>query len=883
MITFARPWWLLIIIPAAAVVIVPMVRQGSGRREWPVAALRLLALAALAGALAGASARSTSSGAAACILVDVSESVGDLEAVARLAGHVEAAVPEELPVAVAAFAGDFRVVRPLGEPPGALRLSEIAPGLRPARTDISAALGRAAAVLPQGTARLLVLISDGRENSRGRSAEATASRLGASGVKVITLPAPDPGPGDLFVQDIDLPGRVSAGRPFSVTVTVAGTSPGTAQVVLRRTPGGDVVSRREVDLRWGESARVVFRDRAKGRGFVTYAAEVLSAEDPAPANNAASAGLWVEGPSKVLLVRPAGGAASAAAALLGSRAGASFEVVENAIARWAPSPSDLEGFSVVVLENAGENLLGEAAQKRLVSFVVGRGGGLLVLGGPRAFGAGGLTDESPLAAVLPVSLEPPDTRRAHAVFCLDLSESMAASAGPVDGARSKFDFAREAVAWAAGALGETDAISVVTFSESASAPVTKMPAGDSKRLENALRKMRPAGGTDLLAGVKLSAALLKEVEAEAKHIVLLSDGEPTRGGPDVGDALVEVAREIARSGGKLDVVGADPDKKHAELLGMMAAAGKGALHLEARPERLRDHFRRIVLAKTREFVRAESFRPKATSEHPVTRDLGPPPLIDTRNRVSPLPGSTDIWSVPGETPEPVLSVCRRGMGRSAVLATGLHEGWAGEMASWRERANLLGRLVRWCEAEPGDHSVTAAAVESATGTRLLVTVRTRSGETLDGAELTAELDCAAWKSPVTTRMVQTGLGRYRSESSLRATTAAREPVRVALRELAPAGEGKLLGRTTLKALPPEELTRLGSDRVLLGRAAEVSGASLTESAGEAADEVRRLSEEASAAARRPLAGPLAIAALLVFLLELGLRAIRRPGGQAAAV
>jgi len=889
MITFARPWLLLAVIPAAAVVIAPLMREGGGRRRWLAAALRLLALSALAAALAGASRPSSSSQTAVCILVDVSASIGDLDAVERLVGELDANIPDEIPVAVAAFAGGFRAVRPLREPRaavGALQLAKAASGLDPARSDIAAALGRAAEMLPPEAARVVVLVSDGRENAppAGRSAAATASRLGAAGVKVLALPAPEPGAGDLFVQDIDVPARVAAGREFSVTVTVAGTTPGTAQVVLRKLPGGRTVSRREVDLRWGESARVVFRDRAAGRGFATYVAEVLSPGDPVAANNSASAGVWTEGPSRVCLVRPRTGAPSAAAALLKRRFKGMVEVTAGPATGWTPQASELESCSVVVLENAGEHQLSEATQKRLASFVIGRAGGLLVLGGPGALGAGGLGDESPLAAVLPVSLEPPDTRRAHAIFCLDLSASMAAPAVAGAGGRSKFDCAREAVAWAAGALGETDYVSVVTFNQAAGAPFSMRPASDAGGLAKALERMVPKGGTDLLAGLELAARLLKEVEAEARHIVLLSDGEPTR---RVEQALAElsvVAAGIKASGGTLDVVGISPSDEHATLLASAAKAGGGRLYLETRPERLRDHFRRIILSQTREYVRTEAFTPRPSAEHPVTKALGAPPALAARNRVSPLPGSTDIWSVPGQTPEPVLSVCSRGMGRSAVLATGLYDGWAGDLAAWPERANLLGRLVEWLEGEASEHSASARLTETEHGRRLEVTVRDKAGETLDGARITAKLDSGAWSSPVRARLVQTGLGTYASESDLPAappappTLRAPEAVRVTLRLRTEEGEDAgLLARTTLKTLPPVEITRLGADRVLLGRLAATTGgagSTLAESPEEIASEIRRLSEAASAEAVEPLAGALALSALVLFLLELALRALR---------
>ncbi len=849
---------LLLAVPAAAVVVVPLVRR-RGRVAW--AGLRAVAMICIVLAAAGARMPREGSTTSVCILADLSLSMGDPDGVGRVAGECYRAVPEELPVSVMAFGGRSLQVAGPGDGSRRIDMAAAAPSTARSETDVASALRAAAASMPGGARRVIILISDGRET--GGSAGGAAARLATSGVTVISVPGGRPAAGDVFIQDMGLPPVVRAGRDFEVAVTVAGSTPGSAEVTLRRAGTGRVISRRELDLRWGESARIAFRDRSDGRGFVTYTAEIVADKDGVAANNTASAGAWVEGPSRILVVRPKGDPPSEVARLLRFRFRESAEILPVAAASWEPSAEDLERAAVVVIENGGAELLPEATQRMLVSFVRDGGGGLVMLGGPKAFGAGGLDDDSPLARVMAASPEPAETRRAHVVYCLDLSASMGRAA--VGESRSKLDCAREAVTWSVRILGEGDAVSVVTF---AAAPATRcaaVPAEKFKKIESSLARLTPKGGTDLLAGLEVAKTLLDAADAEVKHVLLLSDGEPTLG-PEGGDArLVELAGAVAKAGGRLDIVGTSPEDEHSGLLRRMAKAGGGELYLETRPERLREKFRRIIKDLTREYVSREGFRPMAKGGG-ILDDLGPSPQIAARNRVSAIEGSRDLWVAPGETAEPVLSVARRGMGGSAVLATGFYEGWAGELAGWGARADLLGRIVESVEGA-SEHSVEAEVVRSDGGSSLELTVRDRKGELVDGLELVAEVDGGGPVARID--MVQIGLGRY--AGLVAATEDGASPRRVVVE----ASDGAALARTVLRALPPVEITRIGIDRTALGAIARPGGGAVVETPSELAGHLARIAAAVAASESRSLVTELALAALVVFLVELLARALWR--------
>ena len=74
------------------------------------------------------------------------------------------------------------------------------------------------------------------------------------------------------------------------------------------------------------------------------------------------------------------------------------------------TPADLltlQTYDLVIFENVGADALAPDRQRLLLSYVKDLGGGLLIVGGPDAFGGGGWRG-SELASIFPVQLELPD-------------------------------------------------------------------------------------------------------------------------------------------------------------------------------------------------------------------------------------------------------------------------------------------------------------------------------------------------------------------------------------------------------------------------------------------------------------------------------------------
>jgi Ca-activated chloride channel family protein len=115
--------------------------------------------------------------------------------------------------------------------------------------------------------------------------------------------------------------------------------------------------------------------------------------------------------------------------------------------------------SVIVLENVAAGDLSTLQQQRLRQYVRDLGGGLAILGGDRAFAAGGYAG-SALEALSPLASTPPEPTT-HWMLVADSSGSMAQA----EGGASRWHYAAEALVRLIPRLPPDDVLSVGNFSE----------------------------------------------------------------------------------------------------------------------------------------------------------------------------------------------------------------------------------------------------------------------------------------------------------------------------------------------------------------------------------------------------------------------------------
>jgi len=198
-------------------------------------------------------------------------------------------------------------------------------------------------------------------------------------------------------------------------------------------------------------------------------------------------------------------------------------------------PAEYLAPSVIAIANAPADEFSPAALERLQQYVRDLGGTVLILGGDRAFGAGGYSG-SVLDELSPLASDPP-TPTTQWMLLTDASGSMAGDAG----GRSRWAVASGALAAIVKELPPADTVSVGSFAANLDWWVNGKSVSEAKSLTLPPPNLAPSGPTNL-------QPVLEKLQADAsgdgkKDLLLLTDGETKLAGLDTLAAAM-IARNL---------------------------------------------------------------------------------------------------------------------------------------------------------------------------------------------------------------------------------------------------------------------------------------------------------------------------------------------------
>ncbi len=286
-------------------------------------------------------------------------------------------------------------------------------------TDLAAAMKLALATFPEDSARRIVLISDGNEN-RGNVLE-QASAAARLGVQVDVLPIDYFYNKEVLVEKIAIPPDVKKGETVNINVVIRASEPsaGTLQVFQkdsdnRRVPAPGNESPQPVKLERGVNV-FTLKQLITETNFYTFTAEYVPEKgsgDQRSINNVAEGFTYARGTAQVLLIEGGRGEhAELVKALREKKLEVKVLVAPDVDGGGGvggdPLPDDLgqlQPYDTVILGDVAKESLTESQQKLLEANVHDIGAGLIMLGGPKSFGAGAWQN-SPVEKALPVDMQ----------------------------------------------------------------------------------------------------------------------------------------------------------------------------------------------------------------------------------------------------------------------------------------------------------------------------------------------------------------------------------------------------------------------------------------------------------------------------------------------
>lgn len=643
--------------------------------------------------------------------------------------------------------------------------------LDPEHTNLAAALRLAQASFPEDAAKRVVIVSDGNENLGDVMQQAQS--LTAAGVGIDVVPVRYEHRGEVVVERVMLPGNIRRGQPFDLKVVVSNVrqpgadDPGvvTGKLTIRKRLGDQsiVVSEDKVSLPPGKRVFTV-RQEMDAAGFFTYDAAFVPdhKEDDAMAqNNRATAFTHIRGKGQVLLIEDSENRGEHERLLQALRR-QNLEVVVRGSNQAFVDISDLQQYDTVVLGNVPRDHFTDDQIQMLVRNTQQLGSGLVMLGGPNSFGAGGWTN-TPLEQAMPVDFQIKSTKvipQGALAILMHASEI----------ARGNYwqkVIAEEAIK----ALGPRDYCGLLHWDGSMMGgcswlwnPGMCQVGGNRERMLAALGRMAPGDMPDFDPGLKLALQGFNRVPTAAvKHMIVISDGDPSDPSRAVVKALANLKVTVSTV-----AVGAHGPADSSRLRNLASATG-GKYYQVNDPRQLPRIFQREArrVAQPLVFETQAGFRPfLLSSAHEVVSGLRDPlpPLngfVLTSRKDSPLVEVSLLSPMPaGEKSNTILATWTYGLGKAVAFTSDVGARWATSWTRWEDYDKLFGQMIRWSMRPADDQDKFTVATDVQDGqVRVVVNALDKNDEFLNFLGMSGTVIGPDLKQREL-RMEQTAPGRY---------------------------------------------------------------------------------------------------------------------------
>jgi uncharacterized membrane protein/Mg-chelatase subunit ChlD len=663
-------------------------RRRIGARRRRLALLtRVAVLTLLAFALAGFQLVLPVDRLATVFVIDLSDSVGTGgrdEALAFLRESLEE-MPDGDQAGIVAFGKDALVER---LPSDVRELARLASTPVRSATDVGAALRLASALFPDDAQKRLVLLSDGNDTTgEGQSEAALAA---ARGIRIETRAIGLAGGDEVLVEGLAAPTTSRLGEELELVADVRSTvaQPATVRLFV----DGAAAATERVTLAAGANP-ITFRVTPGEPGFHTFRVVVEAARDTFDPNDRGDANTIVKGEPRVLV---AAGEQQVGTGLVEALT-TQGQQVETLVPELVPEDlAGLAAYDSIVLVDVPRLRLSDRQLAALQVFVRDLGRGLVVVGGPSSYGAGGYA-KTPLEETLPVDMGVRDRQKqpdVALVVVIDKSGSMDAchcntfdqGGGSAMAGVRKTDIGKEAILRAAAALTARDQLGVIAFDEAAHWVVKTEPLGGIADLQGTLGGIRPDGQTNIFAGLDQAVGSLEQTTATRRHIILLTDGW-SRSGEYSG-----ILARMKAAGITLSTVGAGGGS--APLLEQLARQGGGRYYSAANPASIPDIFLKETQQVSGQQIVEERFFPIQTGASPILRglDQGFPALLGYNGTTAKPAANTVLVS---DRDDPVLAQWQYGLGRAVAWTSDATGRWAKAWLGWDGFARFFSQAVAW--------------------------------------------------------------------------------------------------------------------------------------------------------------------------------------------
>ena len=657
--------------------------------------------------------------------------------------------------------------------------SQIETILDPEYTDLATAIQRAKAMFPHDSAKRIVLVTDGNENLGDAQREARSAT--SAGVSIDVVPVMLSARNEVSVEKLDVPAATRSGQPFEMRVVLNNDAPSESRQavsgslrIIRKTGESetDLVTQK-VQVPPGKRVFTI-SEEIEQADFYTYEARFIPddpAEDGMTQNNNASAFSHVRGKGHVLLIEnwDKKGQFDYLVDRLRSE---DITVTVNSSDRSFSSLAELQRYDSVILANvsrsAGDDAesvasFSDAQISMLVQNTRELGCGLIMLGGPDTYGAGGWTNTE-LEKAMPVDFE---IKSAKVTPVGALVLMMHAGEMP------RANYWQKRIAFESiKMLGTRDYCGMVQWNGTdqwlwGRSKGGMLRVGPNRKMMLKLVDRMMIGDMPAFDGaLAMSATAFAGLpDAAVKHMIVISDGDPT---PPKTSTL----NNLVKQGVKVTTV-AVPSHGGVGSQMMQDVARKtgGKYYVVKSPKALPKIYQR----ETRRIARPLIYEPKppvipiVVGRHEIMQGLegGVPPIsgfVLTTVKENPLVEVVLRSPKPAnEKNSTILAAWTYGAGKTAALTTDAGFRWADRWAEWENYDKLFSQLVRWSMRPTGDQGNFSIATNVKDGkAQVIITALDDDDQFINDQSMSGTV-VAPDMGTVPLKIEQTAPGRYVGE------------------------------------------------------------------------------------------------------------------------
>ncbi len=772
-VTFGNPW-MLILIPMILPPLVWMSYRslaGLGPLRRTLAILfRASVITLIVLALAEAQSVRRTDRLTTMFLIDASNSMPKEQQKAALDYVTEASKKRRRDdmAGVVVFGREPRVEVPPA--PSPLNLGGIDSTIDAENTDMGAAVKLTLAAFPEDTARRIVMISDGNENRGNLLEQALIAK--SLGVQVDVLPIDYFYDREVLVEKVSIPPDVKEGERVNINVVIRASEPtrGTLQILQKAdnstapAPGDeDPVP---VELQRGVNV-LQRRQLITAPNFYTFSAEFnpeKGSGDRRAINNKAMGFTHARGKGQVLMIE---GTAGEHAELVKALHDKHIEVRVLTAPRidgsggvgGDPLPIDLaqlQPFDAVILANVPKEAFTESQHQLLASNCHDMGAGLIMLGGQDSFGAGGWMN-TPVEKALPVDMQ----IKALKVQGIGAMVLVMHASEIAEG-----NYWQKVVAKAAiSSLSSYDYAGMLHWEGQEAWLFTLRAIGTGRSsMLRAVDRMTPGDMPDFDPSLQMAMKGLNSVkDAMSKHIVVISDGDPTPPSARVISQLS--ASKITVTTVLTAAHGNDPGAM--SIMRNLAVRTKGRFYNVTNPRALPRIYQKEARSISRPliFEQSPAWAPKLN--YPITEPIMglPDQMPGITGLVLTSPKENELVDIPLVSPlpagqvNPLLAHWTYGLGRSVAFTSDAGRRWAKAWPDWQSYAAFWSQVVRW-SMRPADQGNLTLNVKREEGRiKIVVDALDKNNQFLNFLGIQGYVVNPDLKSaPV--ELVQTAPGRY---------------------------------------------------------------------------------------------------------------------------